>query len=54
MIIGLKVVLVISCPARVSSTKPMIAAIEVFLISWTAKPTVGGIEMRAEAFRDLS
>jgi hypothetical protein len=29
----------------------MIAAIDVFLISWTAKPTVGGIEMRAACGR---
>jgi hypothetical protein len=30
----------------------MIAAIEVFLISCTAKPTVGGIEMRVPVDRD--
>ena len=33
-------------PARVSSMKPMSAATEVLLMSWTTKPTVGGIEMR--------
>ena len=44
--IGSNVTLTMSCPARVSSTKPMMAAIEVFLIYWTSQPTVGGMEIR--------
>ena len=43
---GWKVTLTISCPARVSSTKPTMAATEVFFMSWTRKPTVGGMAMR--------
>ena len=35
-----------NCPARVSSTKPMIAASEVLLIKFTENPTVGGIATR--------
>ena len=43
---GWKVEAVVSWPSRVSSTKPIVAASDVFLMSWTRKPTVGGIAMR--------
>jgi len=43
---GLNVAVVISWPALANSTKPMMEAIEVFLISWTINPTVGAMEMR--------
>ena len=43
---GWNVTLTISCPARVSSTKPMIDAIDVPLTSCTRKPIVGGTAMR--------
>ena len=49
---GWKVAAVVSWPSRVSSTKPMTAASEVFLISWTRKPTVGGIATRMRLRHD--
>lgn len=44
--------LLMSWPARVSSTKPMSEAMAVDLMSWTRKPGVGGMEMRKACGRN--
>ena len=50
-IIGWNVVLLTICPARDSSTKPMSDASDVPLTTWTRKPTVGGMLIRAACGR---